>query len=265
MIVRMLIDLNSFTVSLCVLESINIFMKCFVLAVMLWFHYSAFGAAIVYDPESNNVLQQQGEEKSRSIASLTKLMTAMIVLDNQQSMHQTLRLVQTTASVLPAKSYSRLELLHAMLVHSDNAAAETLASNHPQGRSSFIKAMNDKARTLGLVQTQFADASGLSVFNVSTLREVGAMIAEARRYELIRTISTLPSIQLNNQWLHNTSSSLLARIQNTVVSKTGFTNHAGFCAAMVVIHQGRELIFVILGEPSRYHRIAALDRLIKNI
>lgn len=265
MIDEMQIAFKNSTASLCVLESINIFMKYFVLTMMLWLHHGAFGAAIVYDPEAQLVIQQQGEEKSRSIASLTKLMTAMVVLDHQWSLSDTVPLVQKINTVLPAKKYSRLELLHAMLVYSDNAAAETLAASHPQGRSRFIKAMNDKAQDLGLVQTQFADASGLSVFNISTLREVGAMISEARRYELIRTISTLPLIQLDKLTLHNTSSRLLARAQNTVVSKTGFTNHAGFCAAMVVMHQGRELIFVILGEPSRHHRIAALDRLIKNI
>lgn len=241
-------------------------MKLFVVFALAWACCgSAHSVSAIYDPEHNQILQQQGEDRPRSIASLTKLMTAMVVLNSGQSRSDLLPLSTHQASVLPPKQYSRLELLHALLVHSDNAAAETLAEHYPGGRYQFVRDMNRRAEILGMKNTKFVDPSGLGVFNISTLKEVSVMLAESRKYELIRTISTLPSVQLRQHWLPNTSSSLLTRLKNVVVSKTGFTNHAGFCAGMVVMHRGRELVLVVLGEPTKQQRVQAMDQLVRNI
>lgn len=222
-------------------------------------------AGLVYDPSTGSVIKQQGNDHARSIASLTKIMTAMVVLDSGVALSETVQLDSRNVGILRPGRYSRLELLHALLINSDNAAAETLAVHHPQGRSKFIYDMNAKAKQLMMYSSRFADASGLSVFNVSTMHEVGIMIAHAGQYELIRSISTLATVEINRQQLYNTGAGLLSRVQNPVVTKTGFTNHAGFCVGIAMIYQGRELVVVVLGAPSRQTRIATVDQLIKGI
>jgi D-alanyl-D-alanine endopeptidase (penicillin-binding protein 7) len=172
---------------------------------------------------------------------------------------------------LPRRGYSRLELLHAMLVKSDNAAAETLAENHPGGRSVFMLAMNTKAAELDLPNTQFNDPSGLSVFNVSTLQEVGVMFKAANQYELIRSISTMKELQFPAQKkkravsLVNTNYTVLTQFKDIVVSKTGFTNPAGFCMGLILNRQGHEFIVIVLGEKNKNQRTATVTRLMQNL
>jgi D-alanyl-D-alanine endopeptidase (penicillin-binding protein 7) len=198
-------------------------------------------------------------------------MTAMVVLDSTASMSENLTINRKVGTQLPQREYSRLELLHAMLVRSDNAAAETLAENYPGGRSVFMFMMNLKAQDLNLPYTQFVDPSGLSVFNVSTLREVGAIFKAASQYELIRSISTLKEIQIPAQKKKravsfvNTNFNILSQFRNIVVSKTGFTNPAGFCMGLILNRQGHEFIVIVLGEPNKHTRAATVDRLMKSI
>lgn len=196
----------------------------------------------------------------------------MVVLDSSASMNELLTIDNRRANTsLPRRKYSRLELLNAMLVRSDNAAAETLAENHPGGRGVFMSMMNSKAADLNLPNTQFNDPSGLSVFNVSTPQEVGAMFMAAREYELIRSISTLKEIQLPAQKkkrvvnLFNTNFATLSQFKDIVVSKTGFTNPAGFCMGLILNRQGHEFIVVVLGEKNKAQRAATVHRLMNNL
>ena len=228
-------------------------------------------ATLVYDLSNNRIVTQQGDDTQRPIASLSKLMTAMVVLDSTASMSENLTINRQVATQLPQREYSRLELLYAMLVKSDNAAAETLAENYPGGRSVFMFMMNLKARDLNLPYTQFVDPSGLSVFNVSTLHEVVAIFKAASQYELIRSISTLKEIQIPAQKKKravsfvNTNFNILSQFRDIVVSKTGFTNPAGFCMGLILNRQGHEFIVIVLGEKNKAQRTATINRIMHNL
>jgi D-alanyl-D-alanine endopeptidase (penicillin-binding protein 7) len=229
-------------------------------------------AALVYDLSDNRIVSQQGDDAQRPIASLSKIMTAMVVLDSGVSLGEKITISDKRASThLLQQEYSRLELLHAMLVKSDNAAAETLAENHPGGRSAFMSAMNLKAAGLNLPNTRFIDPSGLSVFNISTPREVGMMFKAANQYELIRSISTLKEVQLpaqkKNRFVSfvNTNFNTLTQFKDIVVSKTGFTNPAGFCMGLILNRHGHEFIVVVLGEKNKAQRAATVTRIVSNL
>jgi len=249
-------------------------MKQFFTALLVLFSISvqATPATLVYDLSVNRIVSQQGDDTQRPIASLSKIMTAMVVLDSTASLSELLAINNRRATThLPRREYSRLELLHAMLVRSDNAAAETLAESHPGGRSVFMLAMNLKARDLNMTNTQFNDPSGLSVFNVSTPQEVGAMFKAANQYELIRSITTLKEVQLPAQKKKravifvNTNFNILTQFKDIVVSKTGFTNPAGFCMGLILNRQGHEFVVVVLGEKNKEQRAATVNRLMNKL
>jgi D-alanyl-D-alanine endopeptidase (penicillin-binding protein 7) len=134
-----------------------------------------------------------------------------------------------------------------------------------------MSAMNLKAADLNLPNTKFIDPSGLSVFNVSTPREVGAMFKAANQYELIRSISTLKEVQLLAQkkkrpvTFVNTNFNILSQFKDIVVSKTGFTNPAGFCMGVILNRQGHEFIVVVLGEKNKEQRAATVNRLMNKL
>lgn len=242
------------------------FFVAFLAVISLSVH--ATPATLVYNVSDDRIVSQQGDDTPRPIASLSKIMTAMVILDSSASLSELFVINNRRANTrLPQREYSRLELLHAMLVRSDNAAAETLAENYPGGRSVFMFMMNAKAANLNLPNTQFNDPSGLSVFNVSTLREVKEMFKAALQYDLIRSISTLKEVQLPAQKkkhavnLVNTNFNTLSRFKDIVVSKTGFTNPAGFCMGLILNRQGHEFVVVVLGEKNKAQREATVNRL----
>jgi D-alanyl-D-alanine endopeptidase (penicillin-binding protein 7) len=229
-------------------------------------------ATLVYDVSDGRIVSQQGDNTQRPIASLSKIMTAMVVLDSTASLSELLVINNRRATTrLPRREYSRLELLHAMLVRSDNAAAETLAENHPGGRSVFMFMMNSKAADLDLPNTQFNDPSGLSVFNVSTPQEVKEMFKAALQYDLIRSISTSKEVQIPASKkkravsLVNTNFDTLSQFKDIVVSKTGFTNPAGFCMGLILNRQGHEFIVVVLGAKNKAQRQSTVSRIIQQL
>ncbi len=246
-------------------------MKHIIVAILLTISVcsTAAPASMLYDISNNLVVSQEGDDIQRPIASITKLMTAMVVLDSVVDMNQLVRLNRQVGTSLPRKEYTRLELLHALLVRSDNAAAETLAEHHPGGRSSFVRAMNSKAQILELENTRFVDPSGLGIFNVSTMREIGIMLKTANAYEPIRNISTQTEVKLpadkKSQWTRffNTNHSILTQFSNIVVSKTGFTVPAGFCVAMIMNQSGRDIAVIVLGEKDKIHRSTTVNRIVQ--
>jgi len=248
-------------------------MKQFVIALLAAISLSAqaMPATLVYDLSNDRIISQQGDDVQRPIASLSKLMTAMVVLDSSVSMSELLTINRRAGTQLPQREYSRLELLHAMLVKSDNAATETLAENHPGGRSVFMFMMNSKAHELNLTNTHFVDPSGLSVFNISTAYEVGVMLRAANQYELIRNISTLKEVRLEAQKKKrivsfiNTNYNILSQFKDIVVSKTGFTNPAGFCMGLILNRQGHEFVVVVLGEKNKNQRAATVNRIVREL
>lgn len=205
-------------------------------------------------------------DKQRPIASLTKLMTAMVAIDLPMNLNTQYRLSNKAGSRLPSKTYTKRELLTALLVRSDNAAAETLAENYPGGRKEFIKMMNSKAKRLGMNNTWFVDPTGLDSGNVSTVEDVSLMISKASKYEFITENSVKKEASFDipkknktkTVTLTNTNRSLLYEFDNITTSKTGFTNAAGFCLALTVQKNDQKYIVVILGakNPSQRADIA---------
>lgn len=208
----------------------------------------------------------------RPIASITKIMTAMVILDARQDMSEQLRLTAGVSTSLPRQYFPRRDLLLAMLVKSDNAAAETLAINYPGGRHEFLVAMNEKARQLKMRHTHFDDASGLSRHNTSTARDLTRMILASLKYDEIRSATTRRQIMLDTYYkqrvrtieLWNTNRPMLFEFDNVVVSKTGFTTPAGWCVAMAVENGPDVYVIVVLGSRDKISRAKTVKQVLYN-
>ncbi len=170
------------------------------------------------------IIQSENEQEQRSIASITKLMTAMVILDAKQNMNE-------------LKPYTRKELIQIALIKSDNQATKELCHYYPGGTHPCVYAMNQKAKSLGLTQTKFIEPTGLSVFNVSTAEELIVLINEAKKYPEIVEASGLSEVKIKvkKKWLvfHNTNP-IIGREHNTIVSKTGYIRASGGCIVMLM-------------------------------
>ena len=197
------------------------------------------------DLEHGYIIKGQNVDRVRALASITKLMTAIVALDYTTDMDKMLPLSKLTHSKLPRREYTRGELFHAMLIRSDNGAAETIAADYPGGRDKFISAMNERAMLMGLKNTHFNDPTGLNSGNVSTADDVAHLVVGAAYYPQIRRISTKEEstilIQVKRKErpvvLSNTNKILLHEFDSILLSKTGFTNPAGFCVAILIEQQ----------------------------
>jgi D-alanyl-D-alanine carboxypeptidase len=136
------------------------------------------------------LISQQAHEQ-RALASITKLMTALVALDTGYALERPVPLNRRWSTVLPARSYTRGELMTAMLVRSDNSASETLAEDYPGGREEFIREMNERARKLGMLSTHFEDASGLSKFSLG----IFTYFCNSFYYRLCRILRGLRSLR----------------------------------------------------------------------
>ena len=230
-------------------------------------------SVLVYNITQDQVEYGRRDQQVRAIASVTKVMTAIVVLDQNPNMIETLKLSRRVASNLPQQQYSRRDLMTAMLVRSDNAAAETLAENYPGGRQAFISDMNRHAHQFMMQHTQFEDPTGLGRLNLSTAQDVSIMMTRALNYDMIRDTSTRLSAQFETQSrkkkrvisLPNTNQPLLGAFSNILVSKTGLTSAAGWCVSMVVQHGSERYAVVILGAGSREVRTSTAKHMINDL
>lgn len=229
-------------------------------------------SVIVYNTAKDRIEYSHNKDAVRPIASVTKIMTAMVALDYDKNLQRTLKLDGRVGSHLPKQKYNRWQLLQAMLVRSDNAAAETLANDYPGGRSAFIAAMNRQAQEWGMVNTRFEDPTGLSANNISTATEIASMMEISSGYWLIQEVSTRKQVAVEAQFkkrigtvnLKNTNSPLLFEFDNIVVSKTGFTSQAGFCLGLVVEQKRQQYIIVVLGSRTKQDRIRTVEKVMYN-
>ena len=220
------------------------------LALLVGITAHAEHAVMVYNLQTNQAVVSQNADTVRPMASLTKLMTAMVTLD---------RFSLSDKIATGKKSYVTVEsLLEELLVQSSNSAAERLARAYPNGRLAFLEAMNNKATAAGLYQTQFNDPSGLVATNTTTARELVKLVSMASAYDTIRNISSKAEIYRHNKnktvALDNTNKTILQEFHNIRISKTGTTTPAGRCLAMLVDKQGQQYAIIILGEPSKQAR-----------
>jgi len=225
----------------------------------------------VYNETTDKVEYQRNSTEYRPIASITKLMTAMVALDHSKDLFRQLPLNTTVKSNLPRGNYTRQELFTAMLVRSDNAAAETLAADYPGGRKEFVWRMNQQAREWG-INAVFRDPTGLDAHNMATAGDVGTMAGYAAGYWVIREASVKKTVAFERKFkkklrkiqLNNTNRPLLMEFDEIIASKTGFTNPAGYCVALVVEHKKQRRVIVVLGERNKSRRMDTVQDIMYN-
>ena len=226
----------------------------------------------VYNQTQDTIVINQDANTVRPIASITKLMTAIVALDHDPILTRSIKLVNRVGSSLPNGQYTRRQLFDAMLVRSDNAAAETLAQDFPGGRTAFVRAMNRRAHSLGMTSTRFQDPSGLNRNNTGTAGDVGTLVTAAGKYALIRAISVQQQVRIESHFkqririiaLPNTNQPVLFSFDNIQVSKTGFTNPAGWCVALLVERNKQIFAVVVLGAENKSKRLDTVKDLMYN-
>lgn len=244
----------------------------FVLLFCLCSKAFADTSVMVYDITDDKHQYNSNINKTRPIASITKLMTVMVSLNNDQNLLKEVKLVNKAKSNLPMQSYKRYDLIKAVLVKSDNGAAETIAEDYPGGRKAFIKSMNDTAKKIGMMNTHFDDPTGLSSKNTSTASEVAIMASYAANYLIIREISIQKQIAIEAKFkkkirtiiLNNTNKPILFEFDTIVVSKTGFTNPAGWCNVLIVEKNKKRYVVVVLGAPNKQERKKTVENMMYN-
>lgn len=215
-------------------------------------------SVMVYNYSTNTVTHERNADQPRSMASITKVMTAMVVLDTLPNLNQKVKL---KSSYMGRREYTVKEMLDLLLVRSDNNISEILAKNFLDNRASFIQAMNDKARKIGMTTAEFVDPSGLLAGNRASTRDIATMLIASASYPAIRD-TTKATMDFESKTkkgamtvsLLNTNYRILNEFNNIVVSKTGTTTAAGKCLAMVVEQQGHTYAIVILGEQNTVRR-----------
>jgi len=216
---------------------------------------------IVSDLDTGEIIAEKDTNEVRSIASITKLMTAIVVLDAGQDLNEKIKITKTpgVSTRLPLNSQiPRSELILLALMSSDNGAAKLLAENYPGGESSAITAMNFKAQLLGMNHTRFVDSTGLLPDNVSNLEDLLKLTLAAHNYEIIRNYSTRSHDQIvinnKNKIDFKTTNSLVSKI-DVSLSKTGWIRASGGCLLMVVYSQGKRLAIILLNSRNTQTRI----------
>jgi len=224
---------------------------------------------LVVDEREGVILYGRDTDKPRPIASLTKLLTIMTLLDAKLSLDKVIevteedrdRLKGSRSSMRFGTTLTRGELMRIALIASDNRAAAALARTYPGGSAALVRVMNEKARMLGLTHTRAADASGLRPSNISTARDLAKLAYIARSYPLIADWSTTKRFSVMDRKsgktlkFRNTNSLVHRERWNIAFSKTGFTLEAGNCLLMRTTIAGRPLIVVLLnswGKLSKY-------------
>lgn len=215
-------------------------------------------AAIVLDQKSGTVLYEKNSRKVRPIASITKLMTAMVFLDNQPDLSKRITITKADIDTL-RHSRSRLpvgttlsarEMLRLALMSSANRAASALSRSFPGGKAAFVEAMNRKGRQLGLAHAHFRDPTGLHADNVASARDLARLVSAAVRYPLIQRLTTTRSHRqkIGRKLLKFRNTNILIKNPQWRIglSKTGFINESGKCLVMQTWLKKRPMIIVLL-------------------
>ncbi|MBQ1493607.1 MAG: D-alanyl-D-alanine endopeptidase PBP7/8, partial [Acinetobacter sp.] len=203
-------------------------------------------AALVMDAQTGEVLYSKNSSLAVPIASITKVMTAVVTADARLDMSEEITLQQidfagaggknSSSTLRAGDTMNRAELLLFALMKSENPAAAALARTYPGGRSAFVAAMNAKARQLGMTSTRYAESTGLDPHNVSSARDLGILVSAASQYGLIRQFSTTPTYDFNLGYRVLKSNNTNALVRNggwnINLSKTGYINEAGRCVVM---------------------------------
>jgi D-alanyl-D-alanine endopeptidase (penicillin-binding protein 7) len=228
--------------------------------------------ALVLDQDTNEVLLSKNSEAVLPIASLTKLMTAVIVTEAGQPLDEMLEVTQedvdtekgSRSRLRVGTRLTREEMLHLALMASENRAAHALGRNHTGGLDAFVAAMNLKAQQLGMADSQYIEPTGLSSRNQSSARDLAILVKAAYEHPIIRELSTSPEYQVevgSRQMQFRTTNNLVRNPGWDIgLQKTGYISEAGQCLVMQARLAGRQLIMVFLDSAGKYSRLGDAER-----
>lgn len=230
-------------------------------------------SVLVTNPKNGKVLYKKNAEAVVPIASITKLMTAMVVLDAKQKMSNKItvtnddkdELKKTGSRLKVGTRLSRKDMLCLALMASENRAASALSRNYPGGRKGFVAAMNKKAKELGLTNTHFEEPTGLNWANVSSAHDLAKMVAAAHKYKLIRKYTTTAKhsvmVKGKKETFRNTNKLVRKSDWEISLSKTGYIKEAGRCLVMQAKVANRPTIIVLLDSQGSMTRIGDANRI----
>jgi len=229
--------------------------------------------ALVVDQDTQQVLFSKNPDAVLPIASITKLMTAMVVLESGLPLDERLSISQedvdtekgSGSRLRVGSSLSRGDMLHLALMASENRAAHALGRHFPGGLDAFVGAMNRKAQSLGMVNTRYVEPTGLSSANQASAHDLTLLVRAASDQQLIRDLSTTAIASVNvgstAMQFRNTNGLIRNPSWEIGLQKTGYISEAGRCVVMQAQMAGRKLIMVLLDSAGRYSRIGDAERL----
>jgi len=225
--------------------------------------------ALIVDRQTHEVLFEKNSHAALPIASITKLMTSLVVLDAQLPFDEQIVIHQDDVNVYPGRTRSRVtegarmtreQALILALMSSENRAAHALGRNYPGGIPAFVDAMNAKARLLGMAQSKFADPTGLSSDNVSSPEDLTKLVEAAYQHKSLREFSTKPDYNImigkREQKFINTNRLVRASDMDIGLQKTGYISAAGRCLVMQAKVVGRDVVMVFLDSVGAQSRFA---------
>ena len=231
--------------------------------------------ALVMDQATGQVLFDKNSQVALPIASLTKLMTSMVVVEARQDMNEVLTVTDddidrekhSSSRLRVGSQLSRTDMLHIALMSSENRAASALGRNYPGGLPAFVVAMNAKAKSLGMTGAHYVDSTGLSHLNVATARDLAKLVIAAYQQPIIRQYSTDSKYLVEPGGAplqYNTSNHLVENPAWQIgLQKTGYINEAGRCMVMQTTIEGRPVVMVFLDGRGKYSRQGDADRIKK--
>ena len=230
-------------------------------------------SVLIIDQSDSSVLYSRHPDVAMPIASITKLMTALVVLDAKQPLDELIQITDADRD-MPKGSFSRLsvgttlsrgDLMHLALMSSENRAAHALGNNYPGGMPAMVAAMNAKAAELGMTSSHFVDPTGLSSQNVASPEDLSKLVIAASHNPSIREYSTdshyAVKVRRHMVEFHNTDNLVANPTWNIIVQKTGYIAEAGKCLVMAAVIEGRSVVIVLLDSLGKYTRVADAKRI----
>lgn len=230
-------------------------------------------AALIVDESKLEILFEKNANIALPMASVTKLMTALVVVESMQDMNETLEITHEDVDTLKhtgsrlrvGTRMTRGNLLHLALMSSENRAAAALGRNYPGGLKAFVSAMNIKAQVLGMSDSVYVDSSGLSSGNIASARDLAKLVMAASQYPILRKYSTDTHYSVDDglHQLQYGSTNALVHNPNWQIQlqKTGYISEAGQCLVMKAIIDGRPIVMVFLDSKGKGSRIADAQRI----
>jgi D-alanyl-D-alanine endopeptidase (penicillin-binding protein 7) len=230
-------------------------------------------AVLVVDQVTGQVLLEKNPDVALPIASITKVMTALVVMDAELPLHELITITKddtklqkySRSRLTVGSKFTRAELLHLALMSSDNRAAHALGRTYPEGLAAFVAAMNDKADELSMTQSKFVEPTGLSNENRSTPRDLARLVNAAHEHALIRDFSTdkqtIVKVGGRDQQFRNTNALLRSDNWELGLSKTGFIRDAGKCLVMQATIDGQAVVIVMLDAQGSQKRLLDAERI----